>query len=136
VTTGLARRVGGWDERLGPGSPGRAAEDIEFIDRLMLAGAVFRYEPTAVVRHEWHPAADRARARWNYRVGMGAFVAMRIAHGDRSALPMLAGYVRLSLGIPEDMRDLLERTWTLAGLAPGLRYGWHCARDARRNGRA
>jgi GT2 family glycosyltransferase len=128
VKTDLLRQVGGWDERLGPGTPGRAAEDIEIIDRLMSAGAVIRYEPAAIVHHDWHPAANRGRARWNYRVGLGAVVGMRLGRGDRFGLRMLRGYVRMSLGIPDDVQDLVERTWTLGGLVPGLRYGWRCER--------
>jgi GT2 family glycosyltransferase len=131
ISTDLVRRVGGWDERLGAGSAGRSAEDVEIIDRLMRAGAVVRYDAQAVVRHDWHPAAHRSRARWSYRYGVGAFVAMRLARRDRFGWRILAAYVRLSLGIPEDLRDTWERTWTLAGLVPGFVYGVRCLRGPR-----
>jgi glycosyltransferase involved in cell wall biosynthesis len=129
VRTDVVRALGGWDERLGPGSPGRAAEDLEFIDRLMATGAVVGYEPRAVVRHDWHLLEHRSRARWNYRFGFGAVVGMRLAQRDRFAVRLLTGYLRDALAVPDDPKDLFERTWTLAGLVPGMRYGWRCGRS-------
>ena len=49
----LLRARGGWDERLGTGSPGRAAEDSDLIYRIMREGGVVRYDPAMIIRHEW-----------------------------------------------------------------------------------
>jgi len=56
------RALGGWDERLGTGSPGRAAEDADLLYRLLRDGGTVRYEPTAVVRHA-HAASSDVRSR-------------------------------------------------------------------------
>jgi GT2 family glycosyltransferase len=70
-------RVNGFDERLGPGTPFAAAEDIDLIDRLLQAGCEFVYEPGAVVLHEMKTRRDRLRTRYPYGRGMGAFLALR-----------------------------------------------------------
>src|SRR4051794_14334515 len=45
-------RVGGCDERLGPGAPLRGGLDMDLFYRLLRAGGRARYEPTVVVLHE------------------------------------------------------------------------------------
>jgi GT2 family glycosyltransferase len=54
-------RVGGFDERLGPGAAGGCGEDSEYWYRLVTAGYTARYEPFAVVRHRHR--ADAAALR-------------------------------------------------------------------------
>jgi GT2 family glycosyltransferase len=141
----VLRGVGGWDERLGAGSPGRAAEDSELILRLLDAGRTIRYEPAAVVRHEWQTRAKRLASRWSYGYGIGAMCGIRLAGRDGLALRMLGGYARLH------MRPLLgalgrgdrgaasERVRALASVAPGVLYGVRMAdrptRAGRRDGR-
>ena len=60
--------VGGFDLRMGPGGPGRAAEDIELVARLLAAGARVRWRPDMVVRR----VGPAARPRGGGRDGFGA----------------------------------------------------------------
>ena len=62
--------VGGFDEQLGPGAPGRAAEDADLMRRVLAAGWVGRYEPSAVVVHrQWRGRAGALRQSFAYGVG-------------------------------------------------------------------
>jgi len=82
--------VGGFDERLGPGAPFRAAEDGDLIDRLFAAGYVGRYEPAALGWHDqWRTRTDLVRLEWFYGIGQGARLA-RLTHVDRARARALA----------------------------------------------
>src|SRR5439155_17090850 len=70
--THALRAIGGWDERLGTGTPGRAAEDSDLLYRILRDGGTVRYEPAAVVRHEWQTWSRRLATRWSYGFGIGA----------------------------------------------------------------
>jgi hypothetical protein len=128
------RACGGWDERLGAGSGGQAGEDAELFYRLLLDGAVIRYEPAAVVRHEWQTRERRLATRWSYGYGVGAMCGLRLARRDAYALRMLAAFSRLHLrpllgGLRHrDRVRISEHARALASLAPGLVYGLRAAR--------
>jgi glycosyltransferase involved in cell wall biosynthesis len=78
--------VGGFDERLGPGSRFRAAEDLDLFDRLLAAGFVGRYEPTASgVHDQWRDRRQLLALDWGYGIGAGARLA-KLARADRSRL--------------------------------------------------
>ena len=126
----LLRAAGGWDSRLGTGSPGRAGEDIELIDRLLNRGAVVDRHPEAVVRHARVDRERRLATRWTYGHGIGAFLGMRIRRRDAAVLPMAFDYLRMNA-----VAGLLatgRRDWFVAGqhgrslaaLVPGIRYGF------------
>lgn len=131
----LLRRHGGWDERLGVGSRGRAAEDADLLYRLLSAGHIVRYEPAAVVRHEWQARARRLSTRWSYGYGLGAMCGLRLAAGDGFALRMLGGYVRLHARpllagvVHRDRGKLAEHGRALGSLVPGIAYGLGAARE-------
>lgn len=131
----LVRRHGGWDERLGVGSRGQAAEDADLLYRLLIAGHVVRYEPAAVVRHEWQARARRLSTRWSYGYGIGAMCGLRLAGGDGFALRMLSGYVRLHARpllagvVHRDRGRIAEHGRALGGLVPGVAYGLGAARE-------
>ena len=65
IPADLLRRVGGFDEGLGPGTPAPAAEDNDLGYRLLRAGVPIRYLPTMVVTHgSWRSGCtlrDRGR---------------------------------------------------------------------------
>lgn len=130
----VLRDCGGWDERLGAGSGGQAAEDADLFYRLLRNGSVVRYEPTAVVRHEWQPRARRLATRWSYGHGVGAMCGLCLARLDTYALRMLASYARLHVrplvgGIRHrDRARVAEHARALASLGPGLIYGLGAAR--------
>jgi GT2 family glycosyltransferase len=75
VRTDVARTVGGFDEALGPGSDAHGGEDCEFLVRLVLAGHVLGYEPSAWVWHHHRPSPDALQAQLRgYAVGLGGFL--------------------------------------------------------------
>jgi GT2 family glycosyltransferase len=79
----LVLAVGGYDDRLGPGTRYAAADDNDLGLRLLDAGATVRHVPGAVVLHRaWRPRAARVRQRWDYGRGKGAFYAKHLAPGD------------------------------------------------------
>lgn len=128
----VLRSHGGWDERLGVGSGGMAAEDADLIYRLLVGGAVVRYDPAVVVRHEWQTRARRLSTRWSYGYGIGAMCGLRL-RDDRFAVRMLAAYARLHVRplveglVARDRSRIGEHGRALASLGPGLAYGLRAA---------
>jgi GT2 family glycosyltransferase len=122
-------RVGGFDERLGAGSPGRAAEDADLIYRLLRAGGVVRYDPRAVVYHERQTEAQRLRSRWTYGFGIAAACALWTRRGDWSALRLLATWMAKQVAllaralVRRDGFLARQRTLSLRGGIRGLFYG-------------
>lgn len=126
---GKLQRIGGWDERLGAGAPGMAAEDCDMIDRLLSAGEQVRYDAGAVVRHAWQTRERRLSTRLSYGYGIGALCGLRLAARDAFALRMLVSYARMHV------RKLLEevaranwsaareRIYALASVVPGCMRG-------------
>lgn len=124
--------VGRYDERLGAGSPGRAAEDADLLYRLLRAGARIRYEPEAMVCHERQDWARRIASRWGYGHGIGAFCGLWLRRTDPYALWMLAYWLlslfRELLGAATrgQRQECYQRLVGLRGTARGLIYGLHC----------
>ncbi|HEX6105909.1 MAG TPA: glycosyltransferase [Gemmatimonadales bacterium] len=123
-------RVGRFDERLGAGSPGRAAEDADLLYRLLRAGARLRYEPASVVYHERQTAAQRLASRRGYGHGIGALCALYLRRGDLYAARLLLGYVADHGGslarsvVRRDWFTVRQRVQALQGCATGLVYGF------------
>lgn len=83
-------RVGGFDERLGPGTPFPSAEDNDLAHRLLVAGVEIVYEPGAIVRHRaWRRRSDAIGVRWRYGLGQGAFLAKHARDRRHGTLPRL-----------------------------------------------
>ena len=124
-------RVGGCDERLGPGAPLRGGLDIDLFHRLLRAGGRTRYEPTVVVLHERATRSGRLSRRRDYGFGTGAAVAIWHRSGDRYAWRVLAAWLRMRTELL--LRAVAHRRWegvgeetivlraTLQGLTAGLR---------------
>jgi GT2 family glycosyltransferase len=65
--------VGGFDERLGPGTWSRAGEDLELQDRLLRAGRTVRYEPAVLAFHDqWRSRRELLALDYGYGIGAGA----------------------------------------------------------------
>ena len=134
---GELRRIGGWDERLGVGTPGMASEDCEIIDRLLAAGGAVRYDGDAVMHHEWQTKDRRRATRWSYGYGIGALCGLRLARRDVYGLRMLASYSRMKLReIGSELRNrswsgVGERLTTLGAVIPGCLYGLRARAQSR-----
>lgn len=122
-------RIGGFDERLGVGTRGTAGEDLDFLHRLLRAGAVVRYEPQAVVYHERQTKARRRGTRSTYGRGVGACCSAWLRDGDVGGLVILGHWVgmrgRLLAGAARrrDWDRVEEELLLLRGTAGGLAYG-------------
>ena len=81
--------IGLYDERLGAGSPGAGAEDMDLFYRLMRARARVLYEPDSLVYHERQSKARRIASRSTYGRGMGVFCAIWMRCFDPYALRIL-----------------------------------------------
>ena len=71
--------VGGWDERIGPGTRWPGAEDKDLLVRLVAAGLRVGFRPELVVRHvQWRSRRQALRAELGYAKGSGALAAQGI----------------------------------------------------------
>ena len=124
-------RIGGNDERLGPGSVGQGAVDMDLFHRLLRAGARIRYEPDLVVYHARTSKAGRISRRIPYGYGMGACCRIWLQQKDPQALPVLGHWFRLRMSrLWEGIRkrhwmlvheELLVLAGTIRGFTDGLR---------------
>jgi GT2 family glycosyltransferase len=122
-------RIGGCDERLGPGAPVRGGVDMDLFYRLLRAGARARYEPDSLVFHERQTRADRLARRPMYGRGMGACCALWLRQGDPYALRVLASWLALRTGrIGRDLlkgygKGIYEEALVLEGTVRGMGQG-------------
>jgi glycosyltransferase involved in cell wall biosynthesis len=131
--------IGGFDSKLGPATPARAAEDIDLIYGLARAGTLV-YEPQAIVYHPTTTRQARVKSRSTYARGMGTMLGKRLLAGDPAALPLTSLYLRhqtmqaLRNGIWGPVEASLTLWGALGPLArAGLRYAYK-GRSARRRG--
>jgi hypothetical protein len=83
--------LGGFDERLGPGTPTRGAEDLDLLVRVVKAGLEVHYAPAAAVRHRHRSdLAGLGRQLHSYGIGMGALVTKEMIGDPTAPLRMLA----------------------------------------------
>lgn len=126
-------RAGGFDNRLGPGTDGASAEDLDILYRLLRGGSRIRYDPRAIIYHELQPAARRQEKRMLYGLGLGAVAGLTLRRGDPYGAVILAAWVttriRLLVGATlrrdrEGAADRgLDERLMLRGAWRGLRYG-------------
>lgn len=122
-------RIGGCDERLGPGTPAKGGVDMDLFYRLMRAGGRVRYEPGAVVHHERQRYAERLARRPMYGRGMGACVALRMRDRDAMSARLLADWIVLRLrmlaraALRADVRGVREELVMLRSTMGGLAHG-------------
>jgi GT2 family glycosyltransferase len=122
-------RIGGCDERLGPGSPGRGGVDMDLFHRLLRAGARIVDEPDAVVLHARATPESRRARRVPYGFGIGACCLLWLRQGDRAGARVLVRWLgyRLMLLARALARGRVtgvrEELLILAGTFRGLVYG-------------
>lgn len=125
--------VGGNDERLGPGSPGKGAVDMDLFYRLLRAGACIRYEPDLLVYHAPVDRRGRLKRRIPYGYGMGACCSLWLRQGDSRAVYLFFRWLlyrlrRMVRGLLFDdllltYEEGLVLTGTMGGIVYGLRQG-------------
>ena len=106
--------VGGFDERLGRGTWIDAANDVDLFDRLITAGWVGRYEPSARVVHvQWRTPGQNVRLFWAYGKGMGARVAKLLYRDRHRGLRLLPQVVRIggARTALTEARERRRRSW-------------------------
>ncbi|MCI0407675.1 MAG: glycosyltransferase [Acidobacteria bacterium] len=88
----VLRRVGPFDETLGPGTSWPAAEDNDLGYRLLRARVPIRYLPNLVVTHRsWRKPRQQQGLYRDYGIGQGAFYGK---HARRGNLHMVARMAR------------------------------------------
>jgi GT2 family glycosyltransferase len=89
VTRDAFAAVGGFDERLGPGAPGRLiGEDADLIFRLLRRGAVVASGVGDAVQHlGWRSAGENTSNLVAYERGAGAWIGKALRENRRVAVP-------------------------------------------------
>jgi GT2 family glycosyltransferase len=117
--------IGGFDERLGPGTHFPSAEDNDMGYRLLENGYRIVYAPQAVVYHRaWRDKRDFLALRRNYGIGRGAFYAKHMHWHDLYMLKRLLQDIRNHLFqfLPGFQRDRMRAIGDIV-LAGGMMYG-------------
>ena len=132
--------VGGYNESLGPGAQWKAGEDLELIDRLVVAGLEGRYDPNVSAYHvQWRSQKDLLGLEWRYGLGQGARLAL-LRNLDPERCRAVARRTTVESGVVELYRSVL-RGWEriavralirLAGTAVGF-AGMALSRSADRS---
>ena len=98
--------IGGFDERLGPGTCFPAAEDNDLGFRLLEAGFHIIYDPASVLYHRsWRTEKDYLPLRWGYGRGQGAYYARYLSLQDRHMI------ARMSLDVVRHAVPLRREIW-------------------------
>jgi GT2 family glycosyltransferase len=127
VDRSLMRRLGGFDEALGAGSPTRGGEDLDAFVRILRAGRTIVYEPSAIVWHLHRTTFEELyRLLYGYGMGLSAYVTKYLAGADTrpAVLRRVPAGVRHMLGLwrrpsgraPSDLRLVLAE---VRGIAAG-----------------
>jgi GT2 family glycosyltransferase len=128
------QRIGGCDERLGPGTPGRGGVDMDLFYRMLRDGTRGRYDPRLLVYHEQKEQEGRRSRRCAYGFGMAAACALWLREGhDRHAVVIFGKWIGLRLRMLAS--GLRHANWTaaweevlvLAGTAAGTAHGLRIA---------
>jgi glycosyltransferase involved in cell wall biosynthesis len=127
----VLEQVGGWDEALGAGGHFRSAPEVDLFDRILAAGWVGRYEPTALAFHEqWRDMDEIVRLDFGYGVGNGARIA-KLLRSDRKRARLVAANAFWHWGLATavtqwrngDRRLAKATTYRVVGNATGLLRG-------------
>jgi glycosyltransferase involved in cell wall biosynthesis len=98
--------VGGFDERLGPGTWAASAEDLDLFDRLFRAGHVGIFEPRALAEHDqWRSRRQLIALDWRYGKGMGVRLA-RLRTWDGPRARRLLREALVTQGVRSVVQDL------------------------------
>jgi hypothetical protein len=118
--------VGGNDERLGTGTRGRGANDLDLFYRLTSNGVTACFEPDLLVHHERATRADHKSRQSTYGHGVGAMLGLWLRSGEWRAFVVMAGWLRLRARVAKArLREggLADEVRVIAGTVAGLWYG-------------
>lgn len=106
----LLNDLGTFDEALGAGTSTRGGEDLDMFVRVLLAGRIVAYEPTALVWHR-HRADHAAllKQMFGYGTGLSAFITKCLLQSStrRGVLRALGAGLRRLASIGSSARDRL-----------------------------
>lgn len=132
-----AQRLGGWDERLGPGVPEfPAADDMDFNFRLLRSGGVAVLSPRVRAVHaQWRTAAELVELQRGYLRAWSGFAVKHFKSGDVAGGLWLWGWglvdvldmAKSAVGRRSRLRARLARSklrGLAEGTAAGLRRSW------------
>jgi glycosyltransferase involved in cell wall biosynthesis len=132
VRRSVLASVGGFDERLGPGTWTRAAEDLDLLDRLLAAGHEGWFAPEArAVHDQWRSRRELLRLDHGYGIGLGVRLVLLHRRGQRGRARTVARDTVWSGTVVAGLRDIgrgyefgaLVALARLAGVARGLLRG-------------
>jgi GT2 family glycosyltransferase len=128
VRRSMIERVGGWDERLGPGTPEfLACEDMDFNYRLTRSGGAVYLTPRVRVSHDqWRTGDEVLDLYAAYNRAWGGVVTKHLKTGDPLGAARLAAGRLRGIWRVRRSRQLAraELGGFLRGTARGLRYSW------------
>ncbi|MFN2538556.1 MAG: glycosyltransferase family 2 protein [Mycobacteriales bacterium] len=102
--------VGGFDERLGPGTWTRAAEDLDLLDRLLAAGHEGWFAPQAAAVHDqWRGRRQLLALDHGYGIGLGARLVLLLRRGQRPRARSVARDAVWDGTVVTGARDLRRR---------------------------
>lgn len=98
--------VGGFDERIGPGTWAASAEDLDLFDRLFRANYLGMFEPLARAEHDqWRTRRQLLVLDWRYGKGMGVRLA-KLQAWDKPRARRLAKEALVTQGVRSVVQDL------------------------------
>lgn len=123
IRRAVLERIGPFDVRLGAGTAAAAAEDTDYVYRVLKAGGLVVYAPSAVVVHchdRPSPEAELA-VHAAYARGRGAFYAKHLLRGDPWPAKLFLGEaVSQTWRAAADRRRRRKALRTLGALASGF----------------
>jgi GT2 family glycosyltransferase len=117
--------LGGFDTRMGPGTPYPAAEDNDFAFRFLESGGRIIYDPRPTLYHRaWRSEKEFIWLNWNYGYGQGAFYAKHFDLPDRFMIKRMVRDVwvylsRFPLRLLRDRNQAYQGGLFAAGLLAG-----------------
>jgi glycosyltransferase involved in cell wall biosynthesis len=100
--------VGGFDERIGPGTWAASAEDLDLFDRLFRADYLGMFEPLARAEHDqWRSRRQLLALDWRYGKGMGVRL-VKLAAWDKPRARRLTKEALVTQGMRSVVQDLRQ----------------------------
>ena len=118
VRRAALERIGGWDEALGAGARFASAPEVDLFDRLLAAGSVGWYTPSARAWHDqWRTTRDIFPLHFRYGTGNGARIA-KLLRTDRRRAATVAWECLWPWGLQSLLRRIrhLDKAGTLVDL--------------------